>query len=239
MVLRLVLAVVGAYIAARLALHEYQHDDFAMADHWVTRHVIVLAVAAIASPVADLLTRWQQPVPAKHQPLVDQALQGALVEIVDTCSADYKRIGVNAFLVRRTVLHPLSGVQKRIARLRMSASPPPSAITWTKGKGVIGSCWLRKTEVAVNLRKQYKPLHGCTEEEWLAAPADVKQGLTYKEFQQVRGYGIIVASPMIDVKGRYRGCVSVDSPEAYDGLIFDDDVREVLQVAARTVLGVV
>jgi DNA-binding YbaB/EbfC family protein len=64
----------------------------------------------------------------------------------------------------------------------------------------------------VNLEADWGSLRGCSKAEWDLLPEEITYGLTYDELQRVKDYGAIVATPILDKKGQFRGCVSVDAP---------------------------
>jgi hypothetical protein len=168
---------------------------------------------------------------------VREVLKAALLDIVESTGLDWRRLGVHAFLVRRTWRHPFRGVLRRVGRERLSSSPPASGIEWTRGKGALGRCWAEMRDVGVNLEVEWGSLRGSSRKDWEEASDEVKYGMSFEEFQRVRDYGAIVVTPILDSREGFRGCVSVDAPGDVYEVLWSRDVREILQDAAQTIWG--
>jgi hypothetical protein len=58
-----------------------------------------------------------------------------------------------------------------------------SGLRWRLGMGVIGMALKDNTRLAVDVDEAWKPLRNCGAATWDAQPAEVRQGLSYAEFQ--------------------------------------------------------
>jgi hypothetical protein len=233
--LRLLVAFVGATATARLALHEWA-PGYDIRRSWVVALVVLLAALAVLEPIAVVVRRSVDPLTEKDKAALDILVKAALVQVIDHCRADYKRTAVNVYLVRRTWSRPIQREQLRVFRLRLAASPSASSIRWTKGKGLIGLVWATQSEQAVNIQSLYRSIpQPCSPAVWDQQPEEVRLGMSYAEYVQVAGYGVIVGVPINDRTGRYRGCVSMDTPEDYDDRVYEIEVTSALQFVANTV----
>lgn len=141
-------------------------------------------------------------------------------------------------VVRRLRKHP--GLQgrlpkgptlKRLDRLRPHGLNE-TAIPWSFGKGVIGLCWKSRKDVVLDFTKAYAPYIDCDRTGWARAPDNVRLGLTFDEFDRIRGkYGVVIASPILDGE-EFIGCVTVDTSFDTDYPYYDRlwtrGVREIL-----------
>jgi hypothetical protein len=90
-------------------------------------------------------------------------------------------------------------------------------VPWAPGKGVIGASVAHGETVAVDLAQLYRDLGSPAADEWSQVPADVRLGLSYGEYLDVRDkYFVVVSTPVIDdLGGRTKvwGCVALDGPD--------------------------
>ena len=82
-----------------------------------------------------------------------------------------------------------------------------SHMTFTKGKGVLGKVWETGVEEAVNLEELQSGLHN--EAAFNAAPAAVRLGLTWPEYERSKRYKSVWAAPLFK-GGKVAAIVSVD-----------------------------
>lgn len=84
----------------------------------------------------------------------------------------------------------------RTLRSRAFAGPVhlPVPIMWTKGKGVIGSCWARNKVIHVNL-DELRPLIP-SEVNWQGLSHEQRFGLTWQEFGAFYDFGAVIAAPL-------------------------------------------
>lgn len=138
-------------------------------------------------------------------------LQTALIEIDKHTSEtlDCFEIGLHVWEVRRcwNLRHTPKGHRRlaKVASLRLRDARRRSRVEWTEGKGVIGQCWVHRTPVERNVGADFEPFESATAEEWKARADDFRLGLTWDEFQRTKSYGGILAAPMLDTDGKFRG----------------------------------
>ena len=189
---------------------------------------LVLGVAAFSDVVASV--RRERGLALELEVL--DVLKAAHIRIIEATGLDWKEVGLHAFLVGRTLRRPWEPVLVRVARWRLRSTPPSTGIRWTPGKGVIGACWEQRADVAANLTEAWgDDPDGMTEAEWSQLPHELRYGLSYDEYNRVRSYGAIVASPIL-LDGAFEGCVSADAPGDSFEALRTDAVREILQHAA-------
>jgi hypothetical protein len=102
---------------------------------------------------------------------------------------------------------------RRRAKFLLIGERAQSGIRWTKGKGVVGAAWDRRTGVIRNLdgiRERAR-----TEERFAALPEDDRLGLDWSEFQAVPQYAAVYAAPLYDRtrtngSSEVRGVVAID-----------------------------
>jgi hypothetical protein len=94
---------------------------------------------------------------------------------------------------------------------------PESGISWEKGKGVIGLCWETKSSQNVNLDEPpFSELMQTTKQEWTAISSSVCFGLSYNDYQALKGkYGTVIAVPIVADGGGYKGCITLDMPPKF------------------------
>lgn len=202
----------------------------------VTAAVVVLAGGEVANGVRGVTGRRT----LSHEKRLDvqACLAGVLVSLDEKTTIPYTELGLTAFVVRRTLRHP-GGVQIRIARLRLRANPRPTRILWTKKKGVLGRCWRNLQVEELDHAAKYGKYQNCTKDTWKKLPSDVREGLSYEDFKAIRHFGYVLAAPIIDGEGNYRGCLLVQVRPMYKGeLKAGSEAREIICLGATTVAAV-
>ncbi len=175
--------------------------------------VVVLAAAALAQGLHDLLAGLRDEQRLRFDRWVAETLKGTLVQVVQASRLDWKDVGINAFLVRRRPRWVGPVALRRVGRERIRNTPPPTNIVWTMGKGVIGRCWATATDQGVNLAALFGPASDLTERDWLARSEEDRLGMTYADYQKTRNHGAVLATPILDRDGDVIGVVSADGPD--------------------------
>ena len=140
---------------------------------------------------------------------VQTFLAASLIYLAHQANADWENTGIQAFVVTG---RGRGQYQNRVAKFRLRAVAT-SGVRWTKGKGVIGRCWETRQPVYVDVAAQWGPYAGYDREAWAALPAPERFGLTFEDYQTVKGkYGIIAAVPIVGAGDKYIGCVTADMP---------------------------
>jgi hypothetical protein len=114
----------------------------------------------------------------------------------------------------------------RIRTVRLGSLPALRPVRFYRGKGVVGSSWLRNDEVIEDNDARYRRVS--SEDEWNKLSHQQRDGLSYREFLLVRDRGAILSSPIRDSKGRFIGCVSVDIHRDAR-LLHDEVIRSEIQ----------
>lgn len=124
---------------------------------------------------------------------------------------------------RRRLGWPFFGQElERLRTMKLGSLPASRQISFYKGKGVVGECWQLNDEIITDIESKYRGVR--SEADWLKLPPAERGGFSYREFQQVRDRGAILASPVRDHTNRFIGCVSLDVKTGA-AFIRDDQVR--------------
>jgi hypothetical protein len=209
---------------------------------------LLLACVVTSSALAALATigaawgEWRERRLGARRELADIQLTAAAWAIVDQVAPqlDYRDLGLAVYRVERIWWWPFRSRLRRLHRVRSSRRPTTSDVRWKPGKGVIGACVARGEVVAVDLTQMYRDLGARTKDEWPSVPDDVRLGLTWEEYVDVRDkYEVVVASPVIDDSGtrsRVLGCVALDAPDGHFADLTSDEVLGLLNSAAQGLL---
>ncbi|PZG00193.1 hypothetical protein C1I93_03330 [Micromonospora endophytica] len=112
----------------------------------------------------------------------------------------------------------------RIATYRLGSTPATRTFEPGRGVGVVGLCWKRNEEVAVDVERLAGKLttHVDYDEYATAEGADAVMNLAWPEFARVRHRGAVFASPIRNGRGEFIGCVSVDASSGFATLANDE-----------------
>ena len=162
----------------------------------------------------------------------DKVLQLGAAEVADITGVRVQDIGIHLWLIGN-VSDFAEPVLVRKARARLSNATPSPHSGWEKGKGVVGQCWKRQTDVSLDLTDPQ--LQNCSEDKWNERPSDLRMGLTYNEFRETtRHFKAIFASPIVS-REDFVGCVSLnidrESEVPFDAM-WTDNVKRVLRRTA-------
>jgi hypothetical protein len=241
---RAVAKTLGALLAAAagiiLALHGAGVVD-APARLLVACIVTSAALAAVAT-IGSAWREWRERRLGQRHELAEITLTTAIWTVVDQVDPplDYRDLGVAGYRIEAVWWWPWRSRLRRVHRVRASRRPVSSDVAWRPGKGVIGACVDRGEVVAVDLAQLYADLGDPTAEEWRDLPADLRLGLDYEEYRDVRDkYAVVVATPIIDDSGprsRVVGCVVLDGPAGRLADLTTDEVLGLLNFAAQALL---
>lgn len=170
----------------------------------------VAVVSAIARPVRIFaIEKYEQ---NRHS--IEVALRGLAWAVHEHTGGvvPVQPLGASAWVIRGIFHKRLH----RVARERVTDYPVPSDVKWTKGKGVIGTCWDTAREQVRNTHSLYAGLSATSESDWEAVDDDIRMGMSFRDFCQVKGkYGSVIAVPVRDSNNRLRGVVALDSPKGF------------------------
>jgi len=185
----------------------------------------LVAVESIRSAVAA----YRRPQTEQDRNQILLLLRGAILTISDVTHVPEREIGANLFRIRRAWYAPWNCHLHRMLHERMSFSPQPSSVKWTRGKGVIGAAWENRQTQVANLTRLPAELAAVVDEAtFQLIDESTRGGFTYAEFQGLRGkYAEALASPVLSHDGtRVIGVVSFDIPSTVrspaPGALLDD-----------------
>jgi hypothetical protein len=209
------------------------------------RTTLVVAAGALAfvSALAAAIEEYRGGVAAAMREKVAFVLRALAFDLQDAVGLDVRELGVSAYVLRREVFAPWRLRLARLHRERPAWSRATAGVHWRPGKGVVGRCVAEGKDVAVDLIVLDKALRDVTRRQWSSTDAELRLGLSWREYQRVRGkYGVVVASPIIDDRGphaRVIGCVAVDAPPGSLKKVTPEPVRERVATAATAILRLV
>lgn len=228
--------------AAGLILALDSADVVVMSTRVIVAAIVVSASLAAVATIAGAWAEWRQRRLGARRDLADVQLTATLWAIVDLVGSglDYRDLGLAVYRVERLWWWPFARRLRRMHRVRASRRPVASRVNWKPGKGVIGACVTRGEVVAYDVGQMYDNLGELSAEEWNQLPADVRLGLGYAEYRDVRDkYDVVVASPVIDdlgVRSQVRGCVALDGPTGRLAELTTDEVLSLLNSAGSGLL---
>ena len=200
---------------------------------------IIIGLGGVADGVYRTLSEATGNTSFDRRLLVEDNLKALLVSLAEETTIPWTEIGLTAFVVRWTLRHPFRRVQIRVARLRMKSTPRPTAILWTKKKGVLGRCWRNLQDEDVDHQAKHGSYRNYTRDQWEALGQDVREHLSFDDFLAIRDFGYILASPIFDRKSRYRGCLCIQvAPGFQSQLAAGSASRDLLHLSAYTIAAV-
>lgn len=166
----------------------------------------------------------------------ERILLRVLPEIAQLTGARIDEIGLHVWLCQPLGATGSTSTLARVARVRLSDATPSRPRPWRRGEGVVGQCWEKQTDVAIDLTDpRYRV---ATDEEWQRLPPETTLGLTLREFlETTRHFKAICASPVVPGYDAV-GCVSLNFDrecEADFHRLWSNDVKRVLRRAAEDV----
>lgn len=239
LLVKVLAAIVAAAVGAGLALQG--SDVWSPSDLVVVSLIVTAAVLAVGSTTGSAVGEYRARRLGARREFADRVLTGTLWAIVDATGLDYRALGLAAYRVRRVRWCPWRKELGRVSRVRSPYRLVASGIAWTPGKGVVGACVAQQQVLAKDLSLIDAAIWPCTEAEWdTVVPPDVRLGLTFAEYLEIRGkYDVVVAAPILDTSAsttRAVGCVALDGPAGSMNLLDADDVHSLLDSAAQNLL---
>jgi len=195
--------------------------DWPSAAFWATYRIHVLVALGVTAAVPVLqatlaqLGERSRLKELERQRDFETCLTSSLIYCVKHAGAQWLDIGIQAFQVSGR--WPRRERQERIAKVRLRPVSS-SGVSWEKGKGVIGRCWATHAPQYEDLEAHFAEYNGFGADEWNALPEGVRFGLSFDDFQRLKGkYGTVAAVPIKDAIGKYLGCVTADTGPRGDG----------------------
>jgi hypothetical protein len=241
LLLALLRALPGAAATAVLLLQQTQVWPQAPKD-LIVAAILVLAFMSLAGPVTDVVFANRRQRRETRRRRLDDILRQALMRITDRASVRPDAVGLHLYVLpgraRARLARPKPQLTQ-VTRLRLSSTPEPSDIKWSKGKGVVGECWATRIVV----RKDLSPIQGAaatvTELEWRDLPLSFTLGLSYAEMRLTAPkYGCVVAVPVVRADdGQLLGCLTLDGESADFASLASEPVVHILSDAAQSAAG--
>lgn len=204
--------------------------------------VVTSAALAALATIGAAWGEWRRRRLGARRDLAEFQLTATAWAIVDQVGGglDYRDLGLAVYTVSRRWRWPFGEQLRRSYRVQASRRPTVSHVHWKPGKGVIGACVGKGEVVAVDLAQMYTALGDPTEAEWPAVPDDVRLGLSYAEYLDVRDkYDVVVASPLIDdsrARATVVGCLALDGPAGTYAELTTTEVLGLLNSLAQGLL---
>lgn len=179
------------------------------------------------------LAEWFGEVAYETRLAMEEPAKACVVGITKITSIPFTDVGVTVFIVLKSRDHPIRGIQKRQVRVRMESNPAPTTVRWTKDKGLLGECWRERRDASRDHSQFFDGYMNCSETDWEKVPDKIRQGLTYGDYQQIRMFEFVLATPMIDPSnGAYRGCLVIQVPTKLRDELIQPEVIELIHSSA-------
>ena len=151
---------------------------------------------------------------------LEQKIRTFLVASLVYCArqggVDWEKTGIQAFIVCGFWKWQR---QERLAKVRLGAIPS-SGIRWKKSKGMIGRCWETRGVQYADLDVHFAPYATFTRSQWEMLSTETRYGLTFDDYQTLKGkYGVVAAVPIVNKQDKYIGCITADTPPLTPGVV--------------------
>ncbi len=206
---------------------------------WTSKHharlfvvaLVVVGVATFVRSIYDYLSNTREHHRRIYEKQIEEILAAGFIRVVTESALDFKDIGIHAFMVRRW---PRSR-QVRIAKIRLAHRQSSNQIKWVRGKGLIGKCWENRDGYLLDVSELRNLCLRTDEKTWDALDSETRLGMTHRDFKISRTSGTIMATPILDTKGNYQGCVSLDAPSGSEVALNNNAVWTALAETARMI----
>lgn len=184
----------------------------------------LLAVGSVASSVVGNRAENSAGQRERDRQEMQKIAAVLITELGDLTGIEPARIGVSVWTVHSEGKKKVDALAREM-RFRLNPLPLPSDSAWTKGRGVIGRSWEKTQIIYVDWRpvqEQHKTKSAMSKSAWSGVSEKSRWGFGQNDFlDAIRKYEQVLAVPIVDQDGVFRGCVSVDVPP-----VSDDDVRD-------------
>ena len=181
--------------------------------------VIVIGVFGATTPLQSLTSRGSgERRTALRQQILTHYGRMVTLAVQANPGAEISDLGLHIWKIQRPLNRLFRSRLVRLATYRLGSTPQTRAFSPMRGVGVVGLCWKRNEEVAVNVEELNRSLVGPREFDQYKASmgTDAVMGFTWEEFKRVSHRGAVFASPVRDKSGKFAGCVSVDLSSRFD-----------------------
>jgi hypothetical protein len=215
------------------------HDStWAPGSGWLWVYAILAALATVASLLVVL--GYRSLLGGRHERDQLAALARGVVPVVvkNATSLTREDIRVGIWVIQGP--KGFRRLERRAIATEVDLETTP--IFWTKGKGVMGRCWARRSATFANLEELRTRLS--SPRLWCAQPRDRRFRFSWEEFRDTRRYKAVLAVPLRPrVYGRYRlrGVLVIDvlaagKGEEIDGLEENPELSGIVRTC-QAVLG--
>lgn len=148
-------------------------------------------------------------------------LMSLLATLADTTPALAADLGAGLYIEQQRFRQPRSAL-KRAVRVRLIDSIPDSGISFTPGKGAVGSCWQTRREQFHDWSPVNRAHAGAPPErsQWQKHVSTKSRfGFEYDEWMRLLGrHAEVAAVPITDSSGKLVGVLAVDRAWEEDGV---------------------
>lgn len=147
------------------------------------------------------------------------ALTGLLIQLSnDDDKVRFQELGASIYLIpslKSRLKWWRTPELERALRVRPAGYPQKSGVTWTSGKGNVGTCWAQGSTQYMNCFERAKTWSGNapTVDEFNRLPEAERSGMTYNDFVRIADkYAEVIAEPIWDRRNEKKlvGVLSVD-----------------------------
>ena len=163
---------------------------------------------------------------------IHKGLSRAVAEIASSTGVEIRDIGIHLWLITESSKH--GKVLQRVARVRMSDTTPSETYCWKKGEGVVGQCWEKQTDIALNISDSLN----MSAVDWNAQTFDCRMGMSHNQFLESTKYFKAIFSSPIVPEYETVGCISLnfdkDVVKAFEEL-WTENVKKILRRVATEI----
>lgn len=215
--------------------------------------LITIGVATFRDNFTAARATFTRPVRARQHADIQKVMIAALASISKARNVPLEELGASIFVIRpglrllparlRDRWNWSCAYLDRTHRVRLTDSPQPTDVDWTRGKGAIGRCWETEKRHYVywlGIAARYGNAE-LDEASFRRIRQKTTQRMTLREFRAiVDKYAEILTVPMKQEDGKVVGVVSVDLARggrtASMGRALDDrDVENIVTTAVAVV----
>lgn len=192
--------------------------------------IVVVGIWGVVPPVRQAMRERRTKSNESRLRSIETILGTAFMRIHEATKIPVGELGVEAYLVDHD--RPLgSKALVHHGHVRLGAPKWAGGIRWTKGKGVLGTCWSTGKYAKLDYSRLAASWDDCAEHE--------RYGITKEESKRI-GYGAVAAHPIIHHRGTaVQGCVAADATSTNFDKVASDEVKKVLAEAAAAVWAIV
>lgn len=198
----------------------------------------VLAILVVIEPVRENRKLKRESLSVHQHTMVSAALGRLVAEVQGVSRADIPQITAHVHVLTKKKFRQKHNDRelRRLERLVFNDAFPPTDITFTMSKGLIGACVSEKREKAADFVAS-KVAKIQDERSWNGLTDDKRQGLSWEDQRQLlnRKYGGLLAEPVRDEDGQVIGVVSLGIGQGLEANLQAERVKKAMGTAATDV----